>query len=182
VDDVINRHRLGQIDPGSRLEERNMKIRRIVLAASLLYALLVVAPTIAVAAVDPYPNGCVSCHVVDKAKGVDRRLSVALAKWNAGKIDAGLLAKAKASAPAGLALKGKHPSAEDSLESIPEGCLDCHSADSKKAPPFSRLLHLVHLTGGATNSYVTTFKSDCMNCHKLGTQTGEWSMPSGPEK
>jgi formate-dependent nitrite reductase cytochrome c552 subunit len=159
-----------------------MNIRRLALAASLLCSAVVAAPAMAVAAVDPYPTGCVSCHVVDKAKGADHRLSVALGKWSAGKVDAGLLAKAKASAPAGLALKGKHPSAADSLEDIPSGCLDCHSTDSKKAPPFSRLLHLVHLTGGATNTYVTTFKSDCMNCHKLSTQTGEWSMPSGPEK
>ena len=159
-----------------------MQIRRIISTASLLCTLLVVAPAIAVAAVDPYPNGCVSCHVADKAKGTDHRLSVALAKWSAGKIDAGLLAQARASAPAGLTLKGKHPSAEDSLEDMPSGCLDCHSSDSKKAPPFARLIHLVHLTGGANNAYVTTYKSDCMNCHKLSTKTGEWSMPSGPEK
>jgi len=159
-----------------------MKVREVVLAAPLLCISLAIAPALAAAAVDPYPNGCVSCHVVDKAKGVDHRLSVALAKWTSGKIDAGLLARAKASAPAGLTLKGKHPSAEDSLEDMPSGCLDCHGVDSKKAPPFSRLIHLVHLTGGANNTYVTTFKSDCMSCHKLSTQTGEWSMPSGPEK
>jgi hypothetical protein len=152
-------------------------IHRIVLAAALA-----AMPMTGLAAADPYPSACVSCHVVDKAKGTDHRLSVALAKWSAGKVDAGLLAMAKASAPAGLTLKGKHPSAEDSLEDMPSGCLDCHSADSKKAPPFSRLIHLVHLTGGTNNAYVTTYKSDCMNCHKLSTKTGEWSMPSGPEK
>jgi cytochrome c553 len=118
---------------------------------------------------------------MDKAKGVDHRLSTALAKWTAGKVDAGLLAKAKAAAPAGLALKGKHPAAEDSLEDIPSACLDCHSADSKKAPPFARLMHLVHLTG-ANNTYVANFKGDCANCHKLDGKTGEWSLPSGAEK
>jgi hypothetical protein len=167
---------------GPCYQERNMVIQRIFVAASVLWTALVIAPAVAAVAVDPYPNGCVSCHVVDKAKGVDHRLSVALAKWTSGKVDAGLLAKAKASAPAGLALKGKHPSAADSLEDVPSGCLDCHGVDSKKAPPFARLIHLVHLTGGANNAYVTTFKSDCMSCHKLSTQTGEWSMPSGPEK
>lgn len=135
----------------------------------------------AAAAADPYPNGCVSCHTVDKAKGTDRRLSTALAKWTAGKVDAGLLAQSKAAAPAGLTLKGKHPSAEDSLEDIPSGCLDCHSPDSKKAPPFSRLMHLVHLTG-ANNAYVANFKGDCANCHKLDVRTGEWSMAGGAEK
>jgi cytochrome c553 len=153
-----------------------------VLAASALAATLVALPTTALAAVDPYPNGCVSCHVLDKAKGVDERLSVALAAWTAGKIEPGLLAKSKAAAPTGLTLKGKHPASEDSLEDIPGACLDCHDAGSKKAPSFVRLLHLVHLAGGVNNSYVTTFKSDCMHCHKLNTQTGEWSMPSAPEK
>jgi hypothetical protein len=112
-------------------------------------------PAVGNAAVDPYPNGCVSCHVLDKSK---------------------------ASSPTGLTLKGKHPAADDSLEDIPGSCLDCHDAGSKKAPPFARLLHLVHLVGGTNNAYVTTYKSDCMSCHKLNTQTGEWTMPSGPEK
>jgi cytochrome c551/c552 len=159
-----------------------MNFHRTVLAASVLAMTLVTAPTTGLAAVDPYPNGCVSCHVLDKSKGVDNRLSVALKEWTAGKIEPGLLAKSKAAAPTGLTLKGKHPSAEDSLEDIPGACLDCHDAGSKKAPPFGRLLHLVHLAGGVNNAYVTTFKSDCMSCHKLNTQTGEWSMPSAPEK
>ena len=159
-----------------------MNVHRSFLAASLLVTMLVALPTAGNTAVDPYPNGCVSCHVLDKAKGVDHRLSVALQAWTAGKIEPGLLAQSKASAPAGLTLKGKHPAAEDSLEDIPGACLDCHDAGSKKAPPFARLLHLVHLVGGVNNDYVTTFKSDCVHCHKLNVQTGEWSMPSGPEK
>ena len=159
-----------------------MSIHRYILASSLLAATLIALPTMGSAAVDPSPNGCVSCHVLDKSKGVDERLSVMLQEWTAGKIEPGLLAKSKASAPAGLTLKGKHPAAEDSLEDIPGACLDCHDTGSKKAPPFARLLHLVHLAGGVNNTYVTTYKSDCMHCHKLSTQTGEWSMPSGPEK
>jgi hypothetical protein len=159
-----------------------MQINRTVLHASVLVTALGALPTTGLTAVDPYPSGCVSCHVLDKAKGVDNRLSVALKEWTAGKIEPSLLAKSRAAAPTGLTLKGKHPTAEDSLDDIPGACLDCHEAGSKKAPPFVRLLHLVHLTGGVNNAYVTTFKSDCMNCHKLNTQTGEWSMPSGPEK
>jgi len=155
---------------------------RTILAASLLVTTIGLLPTIGSTAVDPYPNGCVSCHVLDKAKGKDGRLSVALKQWTAGKIEPGLLAKSKATAPAGLALKGRHPAADDSLEDIPGSCLDCHDAGSKKAPPFSRLLHVVHLAGGTSNAFVTTYKSDCVSCHKLNTQTGEWSMPSGPEK
>lgn len=156
-----------------------MKIQAM-LAVALPIAALLAMPA-AHATIDPFPNGCVSCHVVDKAKGTDHRLSTALAKWTSGKVDAGLLAKSKASAPAGLTLKGKHPSAEDSLEDIPSGCLDCHGLDSKKAPPFARLMHVVHLTG-ANNAYVATYKGDCTNCHKLDAKTGEWSIPSGAEK
>ena len=157
-----------------------MRTRVLVASIAITLALSVLLPR-AAAAADAYPNACVSCHVVDKAKGTDHRLSVALAKWTAGKVDASLLAKAKAAAPAGLALKGKHPSAEDSLEDVPSGCLDCHSSDSKKAPPFARLIHLVHLTG-TNNPYVANFKGDCTNCHKLDGKTGEWSMPGGAEK
>jgi hypothetical protein len=86
------------------------------LAASVIATTLVALPTMGLAAVDPYPNGCVSCHVLDKDKSVDRRLSVALKEWTAGKIEPGLLAKSKATAPTGLTLKGKHPAAEDSLK------------------------------------------------------------------
>ena len=159
-----------------------MSIPRKVLAASALAAMLAGLPTMGLAAVDPYPNGCVSCHVVDKETGKDHRLSTQLKEWTAGKVEPGLLAKSKATAPAGVTLKGKHPAAEDSLEDIPAACLDCHDAGSKKAPPFARLLHLAHLTGGPKNVYVTTFKGDCSNCHKLNVQTGEWTLPSGPEK
>lgn len=138
-------------------------------------------PLAALAATDAYPNGCVSCHVVSKDKVKDHRMSTLLKAWTAGKIDADLLAKSKASMPAGVAFKGKHPAAEDSLEDIPSSCMDCHASDSKKAPPFTRLMHLVHLTG-AKNDFVTTFKSDCTACHKLDAKTGELSMPSGAEK
>ena len=157
-----------------------MKTLRLSLAAFII-AITGLPPSLAVAAVDAYPNACIDCHVVYKDKGLDERFSVALKQWTTGKVDPGLLAKAKASAPAGLVLKGKHPAAEDSLEDIPGACLDCHSSGSKKAPPFSRLIHLIHLTG-AKNSYVTNFKSECMHCHKLDPQTGEWSLPSGAEK
>ena len=55
------------------------------------------------------PNVCVSCHVLDKSKGKDERLSIALKQWMAGKVEPGLLAKSKASAPPGLTLKGSIP-------------------------------------------------------------------------
>jgi cytochrome c553 len=148
---------------------------------SLVFALSIAVP-VPVRAADAFPNGCVSCHVMDKANGTDHRLSTAMAAWIGGKVEPRLLAKSRASAPAGVTLKGKHPAAEDALEDIPGACLDCHDSGSKKAPPFSRLLHLVHLAGDGGNVYVTEFKSDCVNCHKLDATTGQWSMPSGPEQ
>ena len=80
-----------------------MNAHRSILAVSLLSTMLVALPMTGNGAVDPYPTGCVSCHVVDKTKGTDNRLSVALQEWTAGKVEPGLLAKSKASAPVGLA-------------------------------------------------------------------------------
>lgn len=145
------------------------------------FALLASLPTVAAAAADAFPQGCVSCHVLDKATSKDQRLSTLLKAWSAGKVSPDLLARSKAAMPAGVALKGKHPAATDALEDIPGACLDCHDAGSKKAPPFARLMHTVHLTG-AKNEFVTRHKSDCTSCHKLNATTGEWTLPSGPEK
>ena len=162
-------------------EVSDMNFRPVLLACTAVVTASALLPLAARAATDAYPDGCVSCHVLDKAKAQDHRMSTMLKAWSAGKIDADLLAKSKASMPAGVAFKGKHPAAEDSLEDIPAACLDCHGSDSKKAPPFSRLMHLVHLTG-PKNEFVTAFKGDCTTCHKLDAKTGEWSLPSGPEK
>jgi cytochrome c553 len=159
-----------------------MTVHRACTRDFLLLAVLTALPTLTLAAGDQFPKGCVSCHTVDEAKGADHRLSVALGEWTAGKVGASLLAKSKASAPSGFTPKGKHPAAEDSLEDIPSACLDCHESGSMKAPPFSRLMHLVHLTGGTDNVFVSTFKGDCTHCHKLDASTGAWSLPSSPEQ
>ena len=42
---------------------------RLILAACLIFITFVTLPTTGAAAVDPYPNACVSCHVVVKDKG-----------------------------------------------------------------------------------------------------------------
>jgi hypothetical protein len=162
-------------------EVSDMNLRSILLACTVFTAASMLLPAAACAATDAYPDGCVSCHVLDKAKAQDHRLSSMLKAWTAGKVDADLLVKSKASMPSGVTLKGKHPAAEDALDDIPSACLDCHGADSKKAPPFARLMHLVHLTG-TKNEFVAAFKGDCTTCHKLDARTGEWSLPSGAEK
>lgn len=130
---------------------------------------------------DTHPNACVDCHIVYKGGGLDTRLSVLLSNWTAGTVEPGLLAKGQASAPAGVRLQGRHPKAGDATQDIPAACLDCHGAVSTKAPPFARLMHLIHLTGGAQSPYMTVFQGECTYCHKLDAQTGAWSVPSSAE-
>lgn len=132
---------------------------------------------------DAYPGGCVDCHVAKPAGATtDARLSTHLAAWTAGKVDPALLATVQATAPAGLKLKGKHPDATDALDDIPAACADCHSEDSKKAPPLAGMVHRIHLVGGDKNPFMTTYQGECTDCHKFDAAKGTWSMPSGPEK
>jgi hypothetical protein len=131
-------------------------------------------------ATDPYPNACVDCHV--SKPQVDVRLSTQMQQWMGGKVTPALLATAQGAAPAGLKLKGKHPDAEDALEDVPAACADCHSEDSKKAPPLAGMVHRIHLVGGEKNHFMTEFQGECTSCHKLNAATGAWSVPSGPEK
>ena len=131
------------------------------------------------AARDPFPNACVDCHVA--GKDTDMRLSTLVAAWTTA-VPAALVEKAKAASADPTKIKGKHPAVPNAKTNTPQSCLTCHRRGSTIGPPFAQLLHLVHLTGGATNDYVSTYKSDCTSCHKLNTKTGEWSMPSGAEK
>jgi hypothetical protein len=128
---------------------------------------------------DKAPRACVSCHV--KMPELDARLSTAMAQWTV-KVEPQLLAKAQAAAPTGVTLKGKHPATPKSLSNIPSACLTCHGRSAKTAPPFGRLLHVIHLTGGEENHFMTRFQGECTHCHKLDRATGQWSLPSGPEK
>jgi cytochrome c553 len=133
-----------------------------------------------ITAEDEFPAACSSCHVV-LPDGMDVRLSTLMRQWEV-EVDTSLLAKAQAAAPAGLALVGRHPDAEASLQSIPLGCLTCHGRDATLAPPFARLMHRVHLVGGEANLYLTLFRGECTYCHKLDPESGAWSIPTGPEK
>ncbi len=126
---------------------------------------------------DAYPQGCVDCHV--NRPDMPAPLSVRIKQWSE-KVDPKLLAQAKASAPKGVTLKGKHLAVP--VKDVPGACLKCHGKGSKMAPPFATMLHAIHLTGSDGNPFLTTFQGECTHCHKLNTATGEWSMPSGPEK
>jgi len=129
---------------------------------------------------DPYPKGCVDCHVNKPPS--DARLSTQVAQWTAGKVNAALLATVQGSAPAGLKLKGRHPDAADSFDDVPTACADCHAEDSKKAPPLAAMVHRIHLLGADKNRFMTEYQGDCTYCHKFDAARGAWSTPSGPEK
>jgi len=129
---------------------------------------------------DPFPNGCIDCHANMPDQNLDTRFSTLLEAWTKD-VEPALLAKAQAAAPDGVTLKGKHPAAKSSLKNIPGGCMKCHGADSKKAPPFVRLMHRIHMVGGDENHFMTIFQGECTACHKLNAETGAWTIPSAPE-
>jgi len=130
---------------------------------------------------DPFPSGCVNCHLNYPERNMDTRLSTSLKKWQAN-VDPKLLEKAQAAAPEGVVLSGRHPSATAALADIPAACMRCHSSMSKKAPKFGQMIHLIHLTGEKDNHFMTIFQGECTYCHKFASITGEWSLPSGPEQ
>jgi len=134
-----------------------------------------------VVAADPYRNACVDCHLNYVEMKLDARFSTLLQRWSA-QVEPRLLAKAQASAPQGKTLKGKHPNTAGAVQDIPAKCLVCHGKNSKLAPPFAGMLHLIHLTGGEQNHFLTLFQGECTYCHKLDLSTGSWRIPSAPER
>lgn len=130
---------------------------------------------------DPFPGACVDCHINYTNMNLDTKFSSLMKIWRV-KVDSALLQKAQDAAPAGMILKGKHPAKPDSFNNIPGECLTCHSKFSKTAPPFARLIHKIHLTGGEQNHFLTIFQGECTYCHKLNLTSGNWTIPSGAEK
>ena len=130
---------------------------------------------------DKTPHACVDCHINHPEMKMDFRLTKTLAQWQAG-VTPEILGKAKAATLAGAALTGKHPDVQALVKTIPDDCLMCHSRDSKQAPPFSRLLHAIHLVGGKDNHFLSMLNGTCTNCHKLDEKTGAWRVGSGQEK
>lgn len=128
---------------------------------------------------DPYPRGCVDCHV--NRAGMPAPISAVVKGWTT-KVDPKLLAKLQQFAPKGMTLKGKHPNVAAMVKDIPGGCLKCHAKGSKAAPPFATMIHGIHFTDGDSNTFLTTFQGECTFCHKLITTTVEWAMPSAAEK
>jgi len=92
------------------------------------------------------------------------------------------MAHARAATPSGAVLTGRHPRVPEALADVPAACLVCHGRDAKDAPPFARLIHLVHLTGGEENHFMTMFQGECTHCHKLDAASGRWHLESGAER
>jgi len=130
---------------------------------------------------DQFPRGCVDCHVNRPDLRLDVRLSTLVGQWQT-KVDSALLARVRRFTPAAIPLKGKHPKINAATAEIPKTCLMCHSRTSTVAPPFVRLLHGLHLVGGANNHFLTMFQGECTHCHKLDKTTGVWSLGGGTEK
>jgi hypothetical protein len=130
---------------------------------------------------DPYPHGCVDCHINYVDMKLDTRFSTLMKLWSE-KAEPILVAKAQASAPNDLMLKGKHPNAVTALKDIPAECINCHDKESATAPPFANMIHNIHLIGGEKNHYLTMFQGECTYCHKLDLTTGRWTIPSAPEQ
>ncbi len=130
---------------------------------------------------DMFPNACVDCHINMTDINLDVRLSSIFKRWTE-KVEPKFVEKAQSAVPKGMKLKGKHPALNDGFKDIPATCLECHSKTSKQAPPFDKMMHGLHLTGGGENPFMTLFQGECTHCHKLNQSTGGMSIPSAPEK
>lgn len=132
---------------------------------------------------DIFQLGCVSCHVEMPEQNYDARISTIMERLME-RVEPLLLEKAQISAPQGVTLKGVHPKTESAKGNIPSSCLECHGrfSNDKSAPRFARLMHLIHLGGGTSNHFITSFHGECTHCHKLNMDTGSWTFASGKEQ
>ena len=129
---------------------------------------------------DRRPHGCVECHRNRPDRNHDGRLTTTLKSWQEH-ASPKRVEMAQAAMPEGVELKGRHPDVQGLVEVVPDDCLMCHREGSDKVPAFSKLLHSIHLTGGAGNHFVMGAGGQCTACHKLDQETGTWSLGSGRE-
>ncbi len=153
----------------------------VAVSAAVTHAEERASPVGSVATADGYPQGCIDCHLNMPDIGVDARLSTALEMWIQG-VPVELMSTARRAMTGSGTLAGKHPRVIESLQDIPYACMGCHDAYAAEAPAFAPLMHLIHLTGGDESHFLTLFQGECTHCHKLDAQTGQWRLPSGPEK
>jgi len=129
---------------------------------------------------DPYPEGCVGCHINMPELGIDARLSTVL-KQLGEQVPPPLLSTARKAIDPKAVLAGRHPPVPFAFRDIPQACILCHRSLAGTAPVFSRLMHLIHLTGGDNNRFLGQFQGECTLCHKLDLNSGVWSLPSHSE-
>jgi len=129
---------------------------------------------------DPFPRGCVDCHVNMPERKMDVRISTLMKRWQE-KVEPEFLARVKMFTPSSVTVRGKHPRADAALADIPNACLKCHSKTSTFAPPLGPLLHGLHFTGGEKNHFLTLFQGECTHCHKFDAKSGNWGFASGKE-
>jgi hypothetical protein len=147
------------------------------LVAILLPPVALANPSRSAPPPDPFPNGCVDCHV--QLPDRDVRLSTTMKSWSEG-VPPALLEKARQVAP-GMQLDGTHPSVATAMSDVPAACLSCHAGKAKTAPPLGALLHAIHLAGGEKNHYITLFQGSCNHCHKTHDD-GTLTVANGAER
>ena len=131
---------------------------------------------------DRFPGACVDCHVNRPDIKKDFRLSAHMRDWQAG-ADPHMMAKLRAIGDAAANLTGRHPAVPaEGFNNVPGSCISCHAKPESQTVPLDRIAHVLHLTGGKENHFITQFAGQCTACHKLDRRAGVWSIPSGPEK
>lgn len=135
-----------------------------------------------ITAADPFPDGCIDCHIERPQDGMDVRISTKMNRWYE-RVDPKVLERVRGVTAGTMDLSGKHPLlATQSYEDIPASCTECHARAQEGLLSIGPILHTLHLTGGRENHFLTLFGGECTHCHKFDADTGVWSIPSGSEK
>lgn len=130
---------------------------------------------------DPFPRGCVDCHIERPEERMDVRISTRMRAWSE-RVEAKVLERVQAIMTGTVKLSGRHPRlSEQTYRNIPATCMQCHSATQRTVPRMGPMLHALHLIGGQENHFLTLFGGECTHCHKFEADSGTWSIPSGPE-
>jgi hypothetical protein len=111
------------------------------------------APLPGILTVDPYPDGCVSCHKND-ANAVPLKLNLMLAK-----------------------IQG-HPKVDAIVKTAPKDCGMCHKAGAKMGD-LSPVVHMAHFAKKADSLFIKQFQGSCLYCHRMDLASGLVSIKSG---
>lgn len=130
---------------------------------------------------DPFPRGCVDCHIDRPEEKMDVRISTQIRTWSE-RVDTEVLERVRTITADTVELSGRHPLLPaQSYEDIPASCMECHDGTRQGIPRMGPMLHALHLVGGQENHFLTVFGGECTYCHKFDADTGNWSILSAPE-